>query len=128
MTSNNNKKIRYLLLSPLTVSEYTIKDSFNFSTELLEQNCHCHMARFDVNSLFTNIPLDETINIIMNDIETASDGSVCGIKKTDFRNLLAMATKEPLFTFNGSYYKQVDGVAKGSPLGPTLANFLYVSL
>ena len=24
--------------------------------------------------------------------------------------------------FNGSYHKQVDGVAIGSPLGPTLAN------
>ena len=33
-----------------------------------------------------------------------------------------MATKESLFMFNGSYYKQVDGVAMGSPLGQTLAN------
>ena len=27
-----------------------------------------------------------------------------------------------MFIFNGNYYKQVDGVAMGSPLGPTLAN------
>ena len=26
------------------------------------------------------------------------------------------------FTFDGNIYKQVDGVAMGSPLGPTLAN------
>ena len=58
----------------------------------------------------------------MNDIETASDGTVCGIKRTEFRNLLAMATKESLFMFNGSYCKQVDGDAMESPLGPTLAN------
>ena len=28
--------------------------------------------------------------------------------------------------FNDVYYKQVDGVAMGSPLGPTLANFFLV--
>ena len=27
-----------------------------------------------------------------------------------------------LIIFNGVYYSQVDGVAMGSPLGPTLAN------
>ena len=43
-------------------------------------------------------------------------------QKTYFQNLLAMTTKESLFMFNGSYYKQVDVVAMGSPLGPTLAN------
>ena len=28
--------------------------------------------------------------------------------------------------FNDVYYKEVDGVAMGSPLGPTLANFFLV--
>ena len=33
-----------------------------------------------------------------------------------------LATKESFILFNGQYYKQIDGVAMGSPLGPTLAN------
>ena len=33
-----------------------------------------------------------------------------------------MATKESLFIFDGDCYKEIDGVAMGSPLGPTLAN------
>ena len=33
-----------------------------------------------------------------------------------------MATKESYFIFNGLLYKQIDGVAIGSPLGPSLAN------
>ena len=33
-----------------------------------------------------------------------------------------MATKESYFRFNGSLYNQIDGVAMGSPLGPSLAN------
>lgn len=47
---------------------------------------------------------------------------VNNIHKNDFRTLLTMATKDSLFIFNGEYYRQVDGVAMGSPLGPTLAN------
>ena len=33
-----------------------------------------------------------------------------------------MATKVSYFVFNGLLYKQIDGVAMGSPLGPSLAN------
>ena len=36
--------------------------------------------------------------------------------------MLTLATKECYFLFNEKVYKQLDGVAMGSPLGPTLAN------
>ena len=45
-----------------------------------------------------------------------------GLRKNEFRGLLELATKESLFMFDNKYYKQIDGVAMGSPLGPTLAN------
>ena len=50
------------------------------------------------------------------------DGTVCGIEHTKFKKLLSLATTESMFLFNDKYYKQIDGVAMGSPLGPTLAN------
>mgnify|MGYP001383784143 CR=1 FL=1 len=36
--------------------------------------------------------------------------------------MLNIATKGSVFYFSGRYYRQVDGVAMGSPLGPALAN------
>ena len=39
-----------------------------------------------------------------------------------------MCTKEMHFSFNGVIYRQVDGVAMGSPLGPVLANVFMVEL
>ena len=36
--------------------------------------------------------------------------------------LLELATLDNHFLFNNEIYKQIDGVAMGSPLGPTLAN------
>ena len=77
------------------------------------------MATFDVESLFTNIPLDETICA---NLKYQNSDIVDNICKEDFRTFLTLATKESFFLFDNEYYKQVDGVAMGSPLGPTLAN------
>ena len=79
------------------------------------------MVSFDVESLFTNIPLDETINICA-DIVYHRKKKVKGLLKRHFKELLTHATKSSCFLFNGNYYSQIDGVAMGSPLGPTLAN------
>ena len=45
-----------------------------------------------------------------------------GISKSEFKNLLSLASQESHFIFNDVLYKQKDGVAMGSPLGPTMAN------
>ena len=45
-----------------------------------------------------------------------------GIHKSEFENLSSLAKQESYFMFNDIFYKQKDGVAIGSPLGPTMAN------
>ena len=79
------------------------------------------MGSLDADSLFTNIPLDETIDICINQLFENTD-TVEGFKKSELKQLLCLATKESYFIFNGLLYKQVDGAAMGSPLGPSLAN------
>ena len=65
--SFNIAKFLVPLLRPISVSQYSINDTFSFLQELFEQkfNNNVFMASFDVTSLFTNIPLDETIKIIV---------------------------------------------------------------
>ena len=135
------------IISPITTNSYTVKDSFSFAKEISNFNSTglC-MASFDVKSLFTNIPLKETIDIILfelfdnpengSDIEFSDstgekllvcqlldrDDEICYFDKSAFRDLLELATLDNHFFFNKEIYKQVDGVAMGSPLGPTLAN------
>ena len=46
-----------------TSNEFTVKDTFCFAKEIVEQESFLVMGSLDVNSLFTNIPLDETIYI-----------------------------------------------------------------
>ena len=48
------------ILKSLTSNEYTVKDSFAFAEEIVEQDSEFFMGSLDVDSLFTNIPLEET--------------------------------------------------------------------
>ena len=51
------------LLEPQTYNQYTIKDSFWFCEELKHFNTNFIMVSFDVESLFTNIPLQESFDL-----------------------------------------------------------------
>jgi hypothetical protein len=79
------------------------------------------MASFDVTSLFTNIPLDETIDIICNRL-FCNAVRYHGLTQPELRKLLGFAVKNCHFLFNGVLYHQIDGVVMGSPLGPLFAN------
>lgn len=109
------------IMEPLTRNEHTVKDSFSFAHDIRSQNSKLWMSSFDVDSLFTNIPLEETINICCDEL-FKSTPTVAGLTKPQFRSLLELTTKDSFILFNGVYYRQIDGVAMGSPLGPTLAN------
>ena len=54
-----------MLLSSLSVGEFCVRDSFQFAKEISSyENKGYTMASFDVCSLFTNIPVKETCDII----------------------------------------------------------------
>ena len=48
--------------------EYTVKDSFTFAKEVIKFDHNLFMASLDVESLFTNIPVDETIKNAVDDL------------------------------------------------------------
>ncbi|KAL9988150.1 hypothetical protein ACROYT_G002558 [Oculina patagonica] len=89
------------------------------------------LVSYDVSSLFTNVPLDETIAILAekafrdNWFNSTYD---LNNSKEDLVDLLNVSTKGQLFQFNGALYEQIDGVAMGSPLGPLLDNVFMSSL
>jgi hypothetical protein len=65
------------------------------------------MASFDVTSLFTNIPLDETIDIISDQLYSTQT-IYHGFSKTEFVQLLNLAVKNCHFIFDGKCYDQID--------------------
>ena len=79
------------------------------------------MASLDVESLFTNIPLEETVKNCVNDL-FSNNFYTDKLSRKDLYDLLKIATTESTFIFDNKPYKQIAGVAIGSLLGPTLAN------
>ena len=122
------KLAKYLVpvLAPLTRNEFTLENSYQFVEDIAKFNVDSsangvYMASFDVVSLFTNIPLQETIDICIRSLFfTASQ--VLGITSTYFRALLELAVMNSYFIFNEKFYRQKEGVGMGLPLGPTFAN------
>ena len=84
------------------------------------------MASLNVESLFANIPLEETIDNIINYLFLTTD-KVHNFEKEEFKQLLTLAAHESFFIFDGEYYTHIDGVAMGSHLGPTFTNIFFVS-
>ena len=85
------------------------------------------IVSFDVVALFTNVPLEETINIIIKRIYDKNKINT-NILKRENKELLYLYTKNVHFTLNSKTYVQIDGVAIGSPPGPVLANIFMVEL
>ena len=83
------------------------------------------MSSLDVDSLFTNIPLDEVIDICVDCLYKAN-GNTPKIPNDVFCNLFNATTKKQFFMFNNKFYKQIDGVAMQSPLDAALAYIFYV--
>ncbi|XP_065193140.1 uncharacterized protein LOC135824335 [Sycon ciliatum] len=105
--------------------KHNVKDTFQF-VEILHENpvpSSAHMCSFDVVSLFTNVPLSETINICAETLYHNKEiKDVPWLSEAAFRRLMLMVTSGVEFSFDDIMYKQTDGVAMGSPLGPVLAN------
>ena len=74
-----------------------------------------------MDSLFTNVPLDESIKTCIDEL-FKSEMTVSGLNKKEMFEMLSLTLKESIILFDNKYYSQIDRVAMGSPLGPTLAN------
>ena len=117
----NLAKFLIPILEPLTHNEFTVKDSFSFAKEITKYDSSLFMASLDVESLFTNIPLKETINNCVSDLHN-KNLYYGKLNKSGLFNLLEVTTGESSFSFDFLLHKQIHEVAMGFPSGPILAN------
>ena len=119
-------------LKPLSLNQCTVADTFDFTNEIheLKINKGEILVSYDVSSLFTKVPLDETIEILVNRAFSNNWFNTTHnltLTRTDLVDLLSVATKGQLFQFDGALYEQTDGVAMGSTFGPLLTNVFMSS-
>ena len=101
-----------------------IKDSFTFAQTMQDlklEGTHVYLCSFYISSLFINVPLKETIGMCAEALYK-DPSSAPPIPQAVFIALIESATSSVEFSFNNTMYKQMDGVAMCSPLGPALAH------
>ena len=112
------KLAKYLasILEKLTSNKYSVKDLFNFATEIVEQDCSNFMGSLGTDSQFTRIFLEETIEMYIKNPYKHSD-IVHSHKKDEYEDILSLAATESYFIFNNILYKQIHVAVTGYLLG-----------
>ena len=90
------------ILQPISTNQYTVKDSFSFA-DWAKKYKHNNgiMCSLDVSSLFTNVPLEETLNICLDKLYSLADPPT--LPRLVLRKLLEFDTKNSHFLFDGKY-------------------------
>ena len=87
------------------------------------------LVSYDVTSLFTSIPVEKSILIcerrlsIYNSLSDRTDLDVTTIVR-----LLRFCLASTAFQYKGKHYRQLDGVAVGSPVSPVIADIFIEDL
>ena len=111
-------------MSPYVPQQHTVQSTKEFITLAQGVTEHGYLASLDVESLFTNVPVSETIDIVIQRAYHHPDLPPPSISENIMRSLLQTCTTEtPFRNFNGDVYLQTNGVSMASPLGPLFANF-----
>ena len=120
------------LPNPLTSNEFTSKDSFDAAERIkrtpkeLFDDGYAFVS-FDVTSLFTNVPLERTINIVLDRIYN-QHVVTSNSSKRSLRKLIKETCTKKAFSSDKKVYEKLDGVSMGSSLGPVLTNIIMTEI
>ena len=119
-------------MNPLTLNDFTLKDSLDATNKIQEIpkdlfDSGNKFVTLDVISLFTNVTLAKTINIILKRVYSEKLDTTNLTKRT-MKRVLKDACSKTAFTFSDKIHKQIGGVLMRSPFGPLLANVFMTEL
>lgn len=117
-----------ILLKPIVK---TIPHILTNSTQLLQEldtltiPDNSILASLDVSSLYTNIPIDEAIDIVLNYLKDIKSPHQPPIEL--LREILNFILKCNCFSFCNLFYLQIRGVAMGTKMAPNFANIFMTN-
>ena len=116
------------LLQPLTINNCTLKDSFDAANKIKSVASEkfedeSQFVSFDIESLFTSVPLRKIINVILDQIYRQKLLKT-NLKKRTMKKLLLNSCTKTAFSYGNIIYQQCDGVSIGSSLAPVLTKII----
>ena len=131
VTYESAKELSRIIKSLVGRSPHHVHNTQDFiqsveGIQLQENEC---IISYDVNSLFTSIPIVPIITIIKKHPEQDKDLHLrTNMTVNHICCLLEFCLKNTYFQFKGRYYEQTDGAAMGSPISPIVANLCMEDL
>ena len=83
------------------------------------------MVSFDVTSLYMNIPIIDTLNIIKDVSNDDQFTRKTAVPQDKFLDLVHLVLTTFWYTFKSQFYQETDGVAMGGPASSTTAE-IYI--
>ena len=117
------------IIKPYIANKYMLKSTSDFIDILNIKGNDGIIVSLDVESLFTKIPIMETIDIIIQNVYHYHTLPPLKIHDKILRQFLNLCTTEASFvTPNGQLNCQVEGVTMGNSLGLCFANYYMTNL
>ena len=128
-TYNVAKQINRIIM-PYMNKKFMVESTYDVINILKTHNEYKILASLDVVNLFTNVPVHETIDLILQRVYHHENlAPPAHLSKEILKQLLiTCTTKTPFKNIDGKLYYQKEGVSMGSPLGPVFANFFMSHL
>lgn len=108
-------------------SYYWIPVSFQFASyihKLQRSNNTEYLVTFDISSLFTNVAIDETMDICA-DYLYRGPLQPLSFPENVFVQMMEMFSKSVSFSFNNIMHRKNDGLSMSNPLRPLRANIFF---
>lgn len=105
-------------------NKYHIRDSFHFREYVKHQKVPSGyiLASFDVESLYTNIPIDLALKVI--DENWKKIEKLTKLPKKEFLYAIEVCLRSTFFQFKDGFFDQVEGLAMGAPVSACIANLV----
>ena len=122
-TSNLARRLSSILTPLLgSFSPAHLRDSTHLKSLLLEKaDPSLPFISLDVDALFTNVPLEPLLGFLHRKHDQGGLPLPPGYTILGFLELIRLCVGTTVFSFNGKFFRQLQGVTMGSPLAPVLA-------
>ena len=131
LTHATAKELSRILKHLVGKSSHHVKNNMDFIESLkgIQLQPGESMVSFDVEALFTSVPIESAISIIKKHLEEDKDlHQRTAMTVKQITCLLEFCLRTNYFTFQGKMYEQVKGAAMGSPISPIVANLFMEDL
>ena len=131
VTYSTAKELARIIKPLVGGSSHHVKNNMHFIQRIegIQQKPEEFMMSFDVEALFTSVPIEPAIAIIKKLLE--EDKNLCQrttITVKQISCLLEFYLTTTYFTFQGKMFEQVKGAAMGSSISPIVVNLFMEDL